>query len=306
MKLPTAVFFGWILVLNLQAEEISGRAVRTAPEATKAAIQGSISDGSPALAPPLPVPKPDFHIESTQVKQMDVVEAPEMPELPPVQGTITIKVHTVNDPGLPDPPPPLPPLPVTDPQVTASMAELSTKCTDSQIVFLSATVYDHRRTLLTCHVTGNSRREITAWSNLDFNHFGGFGSFEATGADGEVRSYGLLMGIGNENTAIESDEPAIPALPDDEPSFVIETENPDPEGVKLVEDLHALYRAEGKRMAEACFAREKAREARKAYLLANPPKPKDVTVHFWKREQQVARPDTPATTEPTSQAPDQP
>jgi hypothetical protein len=36
-------------------------------------------------------------------------------------------------------------------------------------------------------------------------------------------------------------------------------------------------------MAEACAAREKAYAARRAYLLANPPKPKDVTVHFWKR-----------------------
>ena len=62
------------------------------------------------------------------------------------------------------------------------------------------------------------------------------------------------------------------------------TENPDPGAVKLVENLHALYRTEGTRMAADFAARAKATEEQKAYLLANPPKPKDVTVHFWKRD----------------------
>jgi hypothetical protein len=247
---------------------------------------------------------------------MEVVEAPELPDLPPIQGTKTLTVHLVDDPGLPDPPPPLPPRPADDPQVKALLEEMSANYRETQIVFVSAMVYDHSRTLLTCYATGNSRREITVWSNLDFNHFSGFGTFNAKGADGETRNYALLMGIGNEITAnrrqflasrgFEYNEPVIPPLPDDKPAFVIQTENPSPESVTLIEDLHALYRAEGTRMAEACAAREKAREERKAFLLANPPKPKNVTVHFWKRERQVARPDTPAATEPTSQAPDQP
>src|SRR5690606_4064394 len=78
--------------------------------------------------------------------------------------------------------------------------------------------------------------------------------------------------------------PQIPALPDGAPAFVIVTENPDPESVRMIEDLHALHRAEGARMAAAAAAREQAYEDRKAHLLANPPKPRDVTVHFWKRD----------------------
>ena len=50
----------------------------TAPETTQATIPAPISDGTPS-PPPLPVQKPDFRIESTQVKQVDVVETPEMP-----------------------------------------------------------------------------------------------------------------------------------------------------------------------------------------------------------------------------------
>jgi hypothetical protein len=170
---------------------------------------------------------------------------------------------------------------------------LSAKYRETRVAFVSATVYDSSRTRLTVYPNGGIDKAVTVWSNLDFNHFSGFGSFEARDASGESRKYSLLMGIGNENSdfrrrllaerGIEFEEPEIPVLPQGQPSFVIVTEAPDPEGVKLIEDLHALSRTEGDRMAEACAAREKAYEERRAYLLANPPKPKDVTVHFWKR-----------------------
>ena len=303
MKTPSLPILVAILALHahhrlLLAGDAAVPQVRTASATTAASIAGPLSDGTPSPPPP-PVAKPDFHIESTQAIRMDVVRAPEMPDLPPVEGTITVKVHTVTDPGLPDPPPPpLPPLPVTDPLVRERLAELGARYKETRIAFVSATVYDHSRTLLRCHPNGDTGRQITTWSNLDFNHFCGIGGFEATGADGQVRRYSLLMAIGNENTerlgralaarGIEYQGPEIPAMPDDGPAFVIGTENPDPAGVTLVEDLHALYRAEGARMAAACAAREQAREDRKAYLLANPPEPKDVTIHFWKRGQPAA------------------
>jgi hypothetical protein len=216
-----------------------------------------------------------------------------MPGLPPVEGTITLTVRNVADPGLPDPPPPPEPRSIDDPETKARLAELSAKYRETRVAFVSATVYDRSRTRLTVYPNGGIDKAVTVWSNLDFNHFSGFGSFEAQDASGESRKYSLLMGIGNENPdvrrrllaerGVEFEEPEIPVLPDGQPSFVIETEAPDPDGVKLIEDLHALYRTERVRMADACAAREKAYEERRAYLLANPPKPKDVTVHFWKR-----------------------
>lgn len=266
--------------------------VRVAPSTTHASIPERISDGTPSPPPP-PVEKPDFQVESTQVKRLDVVEAPPMPGLPPVEGTITLTVRNVADPGLPDPAPPPEPRSIEDPEIKARLAELSAKHREIRVAFVSATVYDRSRTRLTVYPNGGIDKAVTVWSNLDFNHFTGFGSFEARDAGGGTRKYYLLMGIGNENPAfrrrlltergIEFEEPEIPILPDGQPSFVIATEAPDPDGVKLIEDLHALYRTEGVRMAEACAAREKAYAERHAYLLANPPKPKDVTVHFWKR-----------------------
>jgi len=51
----------------------------------------------------------------------------------------------------------------------------------------------------------------------------------------------------------------------------------------LLQGMHDLYRNEGPRMEAAYQARIKAHEERKAYLLANPPKPEDVTIQFWDR-----------------------
>jgi hypothetical protein len=295
-KVLAFVFVGLFLPRVSSAEQAPAPIIRTAPESTRAVIPGPLADGRPS-APPPPVEKPDFQVRSTQVRELEVSEAPPMPGLPPVTGTIRMTVHEVDDPGLPDPPPPPPPQPL-DPEAKSRLAALSANFRRTKILFLSATVYDHSRTLLRCYPNGSTGRTIFAWSNLDFNHFSGFGDFEASGADGSVRKYSLHMGIGNENTATRREfmaargylykEPDIPAIPDGPPAFVILTDDPDAEGVVLLEDLHALYRGEGPRMAAACAAREQASAARKAYLLANPPKPKDVTIHFWKRENPAA------------------
>lgn len=294
IKVSTLVFAAglspWLLLCG---EESGGEIVVSAPTDTEAVITGNLADGTP-LASPQPVEKPSFQVESTQVKQMDVIEAPEMQGLPPVEGTITITVHTVADPALPEPVPSPLPLAVNSQHSQEQVAQHNATYPQTQLVFLSATVYDHRRTLLRCYPNGDVSKEIKAWSNLDFNHFSGFGTFDAQNAQGDVRRYALLMTIGNEDTTrrraalaargLEYEEPNIPAIPDATPAFVILTENPTPAALTLVEDLHVLYRSEGVRMADAYAARTRANEERKAYLLANPPQPKDATIHFWKRD----------------------
>lgn len=272
--------------------------VRTPPTTTVAAIPAPVIDEVPA-EPPAPVVKPDFRVEGTQSKSLYVVEAPPMPGLPPVEGVITLTVQSVADPGLPDPPPPAPAVIPEGAEPQGRFAEAVEQYRETRFAFVSATVYDRTRTRLTCH--GHGGNAVTVWSNIDFNHFCGLGSFVATGADGEVRSYHFHMGIGNEDTGrkrdspateeIGYDGPAIPALPDGAPAFVIVSDSPDPATLTLIEDLHALYRTEGKGMAEASAAREKAYEERKSHLLAHPPKPKDVTVNFWKRNTTHANPE---------------
>lgn len=266
---------------------------QTEPAATglETQITGGISDGKPGL--PASEPEPiEFEVKSSITRRVHVVESPEMPGLPAPEGKINITVQLVKDLKLPDPPPPLPALPPDDPAVLARLAELRESYRETELVFVSATVYDHSRTYLRCYPSGGGdRKEISGWSNLDFNHFSGFATYQVKGADGETREYGLLMGIGNEDTLQRAEllakhertyeAPEIPQLPDlatNGPAFVVtEGETSDAEAMALIEGMHDLYRVEGARMEEAYHARAKAYEERKAYLLANPPKPNDVT-----------------------------
>ena len=291
MKSPLSIL---LILAALLCWQGLAQEVRMAPATTIAVLPAAPSiDDTALLEPPAPVEKPDFQIESTQVKLLDVVESPPMPGLPPVEGTITLKVHSVADPGLPEPPAPSPVQYAENGQLCELLAEYAKERQKIRHAFISATVYDHSRTRLTCYPSGGRDHAVTVWSNIDFNHFGGIVSFEATGADGEPREYFFLMGIGNENTefraqklaehGIQYEPPEIPDIPDGAPAFVIESNDPHPESITLIEDLHALYRDEGVRMAEQAAAREAATEARRRHYLANPPKPKDVTIHFWKR-----------------------
>ena len=269
------------------------------PPLVEAEVLGSISDGTPSPSA-LPLAMPDFRVKSTVIREIDVVEAPPMPGLPLVEGTITATVHVVEDPKLPDPPPP--PVSVDDSGGNSLTEDSGENDEWGQMAFLSATVYDHSRTLLRCHPNGNLGNEITVWSNLDFNHFSGFSNFEVKAADGSVRRYDLLMmGIDNEDTQknaallasddVEYNLPEIPLLPDGQPAYVIVGAAPDAapnaDAVQFVEDLHALYRSEGVRMEAAYHARIEAEAEQRAYYLANPPVPKDVTMNFWERDHPV-------------------
>ncbi len=166
----------------------------------------------------------------------------------------------------------------------------------STIAFLSATVHDGNRTLVHIYPNGAANESVSAWSNLNFNHFIGFSDYRVLDAAGKERRVSLLMGIGNFNTAgmirlaarhdVAYDALQIPSVPDlaaTGPAFVVNEGQNHRAAMDILEQLHDLYRKEGVRMSAACEAREAARAARKAELLANPPTPEDVTVRFWKR-----------------------
>lgn len=259
-------------------------------------IPEAIPDGTPS--PPVEKAEPiDFTVLSSRTTRMDVSESPEMPELPPINGNVRVTVELVSDPGLPDPPPPLPALEPDDPAVIARLAELREIYRGTELLFLSASVYDGSRTLLTIYPNGNVGNKITAWSNLNFNHFSGFATYRVKdGVDGSLHDFGLLMGIGNMETAKmqrfaakagrDYEAPEIPEMPElsvGGPAFVIVEGESDSPAMDTLEQLHDLYRKEGERMAAASEARQKAYEERKAYLLANPPTPQDVTLRFWKK-----------------------
>ncbi len=265
-------------------------------EPNTARIPGEITVGKPDAPAPRPEPLM-LKVKNTVTRQMQVEEAPEMAGLPPIKGKIKMTVQLVADPGLVDPAPPLPAMPVTDPAVLARMAEYRAKFRLTKIAFVSASVYEHKRTLISCHPNGDPKHVITAWSNLDFNHFSGFSRFEIKGREGVMQTYDLMMGISDMPGPARVKRlakagqiykaPTPPNLPDlavAGPAFVVvEGDASDPEAMNLLQGMHDLYRNEGPRMEAAYQSRMKAQAERRAYLLANPPKPEDVTIQFWER-----------------------
>jgi len=287
-------------VLPLAAQE-------PAPAKWDVSIPEPIADGKPAAPVPRPAPI-DFADLTTRTKRVDVVEAPEMPDLPPVTGKINVTVKLVEDPNLPPPPPPLEAVAPTDPQVIARLEELREKHGGTELIFLSCTVYDHHRSLVRIYPNGKVDQEVVAWSNLDFNHFSGFSTYQVKdGVDGTLYDYGLLMGLGNEDTGRlrqrleqadqEYQAPEIPDIADlsvGGPAFVVVKGEAGSPAMATLEQIHDLYRQEGARMEAAYLAREKAQAERKAYLLANPPTPSDVTIRFWRKARPQSSPPNPS------------
>ena len=264
-------------------------------EATR--ILGPLADGTPG--PPAPAPVlPVFKVKSTDIRRDYVIQPPPMPGLPPVRGIVTTTVQVVQDPHIPKPPPPPSAPPVPDQSAMARPALQRVGGVTRQTASVSATVYDHSRTYLRCHPAGEPEKEICCWSNLNFNHFSGFSTYQAEGPDGQITQYSFFMSIGNENsqrigdrtttagrTTQAPESPDLPDLATEGPAFIVtEGNTSDNNAMEVLESLHELYDVEGPRMKAAYHARIKAEADRKAYLLANPPTPKDVTIRIWKRD----------------------
>ena len=240
----------------------------------------------------------DSRILSSQTKRMAVTEAQEFSDLPPVTKMVNVTLQVLEEPILPEVIEPLEVLTPEDPAVVERMTELSEKYQGTQLIFVSATVYDQNRTLVTIYPNGKAEGSITAWSNIDFNHFSGFSTYRVKDAvDGTAYDYGFIMGIDNESTeGMEQTEtqtrtanktkvsPHLPDLALAGPSFVVMEGNSKGQAKDTLEQIHDLYRKDGARLHAAHLAREKATADRRAELIANPEQPKDIVIQFWKRD----------------------
>lgn len=253
-----------------------------------------ITDQKPALAVHTPEPI-QFRALSSSTSQFQVTEAPEMSDLPPIKGTINVTVQRVADPGLPDPPAPLLALPLDDPRVIAGMKEFRDHSHNRKFVFLSATVYDHSRTLLKIYPNGKPESWISAWSNVDFSHFSACPRYRIKLENGEIIDCDLMMGISRIDTYqlrkllarqkkayISPEIPEMPDLAARGPTFIVNGGNEKGEAMETLQQLHKLYRQDGVKMEEIVHAREKSHAERHAFLLANPPKPKDLVINYWR------------------------
>jgi hypothetical protein len=254
-----------------------------------------ISDGKPSEPSP-PPEVPCFTVTESRSQRINVVESPPMPGLPPVTGTVSVTVKKVLDPALLGLTSPLPAARPEDPVVLARFKELQKSYRGTQMVFVSATTYGHSRTYLQVYPNGQVDEQVAAWSNLDFHHFSGFSMYRVTEADGTYTNYGLLLGVsrmdtvrwatvmaehGRDHTPLEI--PHLANLATHGPSYVVvEGKDSGSDALETLHQLHELYRKEGSRMEKAYYARRAEEARQRAWYLANPPKPKDLVLHYWR------------------------
>lgn len=238
-----------------------------------------------ALLPayPLMAQEPiDFVVKSTTERPIEVVQPSEIPGVPPTQATVTATVQLVEDPRLPDLPPPLPP----DPAGQASDGEGS----GITLACLSATWYPREQVSKVQWQYG--LKSFQCISRRNFQHLSGSGSgLQVNGIPV------LVLGIGSEDTTALAEiwrqrgeeylPPVFPAIPAGQDYVVTQGDATDFDGMQVIADLHEKFRTEGAQLEQQWLAREQVLAERRAYLLAHPPIPQDVTIRFWQREHPV-------------------
>ncbi len=211
-------------------------------------------------------------------------------------GNHSIRYNRVAPPLLPVPPPPVPPAPPPTAEQIAAWEALQQPRKKSEVLFLSATVYDRKVTEIRWFP---NQRESQVFSNIDFNFLAGLGWFET-----EDTEYMLLMGIGNETSeqvaafnqyARENGWPKqswkqIPALETfsrTRSEYVITEDErhsaPPDEDLAALDALHVYYDANKQRLMEEYVKRETTNAERARWLKEHPPVPKNTVINYWKK-----------------------
>ena len=124
---------------------------------------------------------------------------------------------------------------------------------------------------------------ITFWSSADFSLISGIQGIVAT--DGRTYSLFMAWSITDTTRTALGHPPDIPAFPEGQATFtMVGTPPADPSVLVPIQSLHDLYNSEYVRLKAAYEGRERARLQHESDLKANPPKPKNITLNYWRTE----------------------
>jgi hypothetical protein len=246
--------------------------------ATSARILGEIPDGTP---PPPEPPKPKFIIPAKDVLHTKIHH----------QGGRQITVRKITPIQLPPPPQIAPPLDITDPAIQERIAQAREEHPTDEFLCVGASVFRPKDSaplsLVRMWPQGHGEC-IVFWSSADFALISGIGIF--VGPDGGTRNLFLMWGVSEieTRTALQkelgSESPPIPDFPPEKATFHISSGNPSKQTLASIHCLHDLYNNEHARLEKAYQGRERARILYEAELKANPPKPKDIVLNYWRTE----------------------
>ena len=284
-NIPFFIFISTLIASTafVHSQTESGTGVSPAsPSTTTARIIGTIRDGTP---PPPPPPKPEYHIASRDVLSTKTHQ----------QGGRTITVREIKPINLPQPPAPVEVTPnALDNSFIEQMRAYHATHPRPELLCLGATVFlsaNHPPRTLVRYWSIDHKSQITFWSSADFSLIaGGISSFiDTTGAD-----HSIFMSWSHMDADLVSkvyaaqnrvyQKPEIPAFPEGKATFQIIGAAPAAEELIAIQSLHDIYNSELPHLQTAYQSREQARLQREAYLKANPPQPKDITLNYWRTE----------------------
>jgi hypothetical protein len=263
-----------------------------------ARLLDSIPDGTPP--PPAP-PKPSFVVPAKDVISTKTVQQ---------EGRI-ITIQRIKPIALPPPPAPAAP-PTAEESAAAAQRAAAFRATHPRENFLQlgTSVYLSEKQPPRAFVRlwpQDGNEAISFWSNADFRLIAGLGRF-ADSAGQRHRLFLMWSVIHTDRTAtlraahgLTYQPPAFPAFPGEDSSapfdpaavpgpatFVITGDAAaTPAQLAAIDALHQVYNNERGRLHAAYQGREQVRIAREAELKANPPRPKDVTIRYWRTERPV-------------------
>lgn len=260
-----------VLLLGIYMTCIAGVALKAQDaEIKKAKLIGEVSDGRP-VPPVSKKPMPKYEIEQTQTHHKNGQK---------------FVINRVKKPAQQV-------IPSQAPVARRSITPQTKRDSKPQGGFfmVSATVYDHRVTLLRWSHGGE---EFSAWSNVDWNHLGGVVSFEGRGKEYTMTllssNVSLLKLKQQRRKGEKVSIPEIPKLPRlakrGARYMVIKGDETNDGAMEFIEAVHDLYDAEKVRLVRAYHERERnriIRERKEAASRNNPPPKKDAIINYWRK-----------------------
>ena len=282
MKLFFHVFLALLPILSPahSQEAASGSPEKLGNPPTSARILGDLPDGTPPSPEP---PKPEFIVAAKDILESKTHQ----------QGGRKITVQRIRPIALPEPLKREPTITPASPGIAERIEEFIEENPDAGFLFVGASVYRSKdsppRTFVNLWPQGQGEA-VSFWSSADFALLSGFSSF--IGSDGKTRSIIMAWDIQEieglkELTSAQEGHNGLPLLPiiaEGKATFAITSGKATEESLAAVQSLHDLYDNEHTRLLAAYEGREKARLAQEAELKANPPKPKDIVLSFWRTE----------------------
>lgn len=175
-------------------------------------------------------------------------------------------------------------VPVKSTTSNETPSEIVEQLKSTGLIHLSASVYEYEGRKFSKLKMHYGKDTCEAWSSLDFNLFRGVTAYVVDG-----HQYHKFAGIGDIEYP-SADEVGCPSelLQETGNAFMImETNAPDHadnNAVLAVQHLHQLYQVEAPYLEAYMLKSEENRKLQEDWKKANPEKPKDVKIRFWKRQ----------------------